>query len=82
MVNLTGLIVNFTGLMVTPTIQWMDPTNMNISHTDSDFIVGPVTGSNITYSRKLMFKSLKNVTCRSVHLQCFSWCTGNYIHHR
>ena len=51
-------MVHLTGLMVTPTIQWMDPTSMNISHNDSDFTVGPLTGSGITYSRELMFKSL------------------------
>ena len=72
MVNLTGLMVNTTGLIVTPTIQWMDPTNMNISHNDSDFTVGQVTGSNTTYSRELMFKSLKTslageYTCSASH---------------
>ena len=50
--------VTLTGLTGTPTIEWMDPVAMVIS-TDTDFTLGPVTGSGTTYSRELMFKSLK-----------------------
>ena len=49
--------VTLTGLTGTPTIEWMNPGVMVIS-SDTDFTLGPVTGSGTTYSRELMFNSL------------------------
>ncbi len=44
--------------LTTPSITWRSPGDMVIS-TDTDFTVGPVTGSSPTYSSVLMFNSLK-----------------------
>ncbi len=50
--------VTITGLTGTPSITWKDPGGTEIS-TGPDFTVGGVAGSGPTYSRELMFPSLK-----------------------